>query len=88
MENIKKVNVYHDDLLNLIDDYAPEIYDSLTEEQRDLVDHACDYEDICFVVINDETVLESDKLSGNVFATTPLKEFIDSVIEEVLSEEE
>jgi len=88
MTNIKHVGVYHDDILNLIDDYAPEALDNLTEDQKDDIAHACDYEDLLFIVVNHETVIESDEINGDVFAITPLDEFVRTAIEQILNEEE
>ena len=71
------------DVLELLNDYAIEIYHSLTEEQKGSLQHLFDYEGIAFVVINDNTVFTTDLTTGSVYGYVTIDEFIEQVLDEL-----
>jgi len=88
MDKITNVTVFVNDLLNLIQDYAPEKLERLTEDQLTLIAHSCDYEDLAFIVINNELVITADSMNGDVYSKESLDNFINSAIEQILNAEE
>ena len=61
---------------DMLSDYAPEYIKSLDDDARDFLAGFEDYESFGYTVINDDTVVCSDSLSGDVYNITPLDEFI------------
>ena len=78
---MKKIDYYHNDVETLIEDYAPAIYSSLSDEIKFNLSHLCDWEDFVFYVIDEETVYTVDGLNGDVLVENTLKYFIEQAIE-------
>ena len=77
---MKTITYYHNDVENLVRDYAPDEYDKLDDDTKHSLSCQCDFEDFVFYVIDDETVVSTDGLNGDVIATDTLEEFIEQAI--------
>ena len=77
---MKTITYYHNDVENLVRDYAPDKYDKLDDDTKHSLSYQCDFEDFVFYVIDDETVVSTDGLNGDVIATEALEEFIEQAI--------
>lgn len=55
-----------DNPLELLRCYVPDALNDLTEEEREELRCACDYESIALYVVNDSTVLTVDTVSDDV----------------------
>lgn len=77
---MKTITYYHNDVENLVSDYAPDEYGKLDDETKNNLSHQCDFEDFVFYVIDNDTVVSTDGLNGDVIATDALEEFIEQAI--------
>lgn len=83
---MKKIEHYHD-IESLLKDYL-EGYDLLEEETKRNIEHMCDWEDFVFLVIDNETVITTDGLNGDVIGEDTLQEFMRLTLEEAQEDEE
>lgn len=77
---MKKIEHYHD-VESLLKDYLTG-YDLLDEETKHNIEHQCDWEDFVFLVIDNETVITTDGLNGDVIGEDTLPEFMRLTLDE------
>ena len=73
---IKNISKMYDCAFDMLSDYAPEYIKTLDDDARDFLAGFEDYESFGYTVINDQTVVCSDSLCGDVYNIMPLPEFI------------
>lgn len=61
---------------DMLSDYAPEYIASLDQDAADYLAGFEDYESFGYTVINDDTVICSDSLSGDIYEIVPLPDFV------------
>lgn len=65
-----------DNPLELLECYVPDALNDLTEDEREELRCACDYESIELYVVNDNTVLTVDTVSDDVIGNDTMAEFL------------
>ena len=84
---IENICVYNN-VYDLIDEHLNrEEWLSLSEDAKLNLKHLTDWDYQDFIVINDEEVVSTDRLTGDVVAYEPIKEFILMAIEAATAEE-
>ena len=84
---IENICVYHD-AYDLIDEHLDrEEWLALSEDAKLNLKHLTDWDYQDFIVINDEEVVSTDRLTGDVVAYEPITEFIRMAIEAATAEE-
>lgn len=81
MNEIKYLLTYNS-AFDLIEDNKPECLDGLPYDMAELIQALDDYESIRYALINDDTVLTMDRMTGTVFNTESLDDFCYDVIQE------
>lgn len=81
MNEIKYLLTYNS-AFDLIEDNKPECLDGLSDDMAELIQALDDYESIRYALINDDTVLTMDRMTGTVFNTESLDDFCYDVIQE------
>lgn len=76
---MKTLNYYGDNTLEIFRDYYPD-FDSLTEEQKDYINHITDFETIAYSVIDGKKIVLHDSLNGDVYVISSLKTFFSETI--------
>ena len=61
--------------LQLLEEYAPDYIASLSDEEKDLLEGSDTWESLHYTVIDGQTVITSDDISGDVFLVETLEEF-------------
>lgn len=75
------ISVYNNAFSLLLDNAAEELK-SWTAEEREALEHIGGYEDYDYFVIDEKTVITADSMSGHVYSTDTLAEFIEGVRKE------
>ena len=70
-----------EELTDIIEEYQPELVDTLDTQVWETLYHMNDFESLEFIVIDDSTVLTIDSVNGDVYGSDPLNEFIQQAIE-------
>lgn len=83
---MNKIEHYHD-VESLMKDYLTG-YDLLNEETKHNIEHQCDWEDFVFLVIDNETVITTDGLNGDVIGEDTLSEFMRLTLAEAQKDED
>ena len=78
--NICRISTY-DDILKLIEYERPEYLNGEDPEVIDFLRHIDDFEPVSFLVINDDSVVSYDRISGDVISQTEINEFIEQLID-------
>ena len=89
MKNIKSICNYSSSYDLIRDYYGRDVfYDAaLTDEQEEYLQYVDDYESVTFYVINDDTVLICDSISGDVIGDPVcLEEFKQNMFELAMEE--
>lgn len=71
---VKTISRY-DNPYNLIYDYKPGFLNGMTEDAKEELRCACDFESIAYYVVNDSVVLTVDTVTGDVLGEDTLIEF-------------
>ena len=82
IENLSiRTNIlYYKKQEELFKDHAPEFLDSLNEEEMCALEHMNDFEDICFFVIDYETVIVAGKSGGDIYNKyNSMESFVEAV---------
>ena len=78
--NICRISTY-DDILKLIEYERPEYLNDEDPEVIDFLRHINDFEPVSFLVINDDSIVSYDRISGDVISQTEINEFIEQLID-------
>ena len=78
--NICRISTY-DNILKLIEYERPEYLNSEDPEVIDFLRHINDFEPVSFLVINDDSIVSYDRISGDVISQTEINEFIEQLID-------
>lgn len=65
----------------VIQEYRPELVDTLDSEIFQILEHVNDFESLVFVVVDGAEVLTVDSISGDVYSTEPIDKFIQESID-------
>ena len=84
---ITNICVYHDAYDLVYEHCDGEEWMTLSEDARMNLKHLTDWEYLDFIVINEEDVISTDRLTGDVIGTDTLKEFIRQCIEAAKEED-
>ena len=75
MKNIKNIHHYDSSYELLSETFGDDIFDELTEDEREYLECVDDYEGMSFYVVNGDTVLCCDSLGDVVGNPVALEEF-------------
>ena len=82
IENLSiRTNIlYYKEQEELFKDHAPEFLDSLNEEEMCALSNMDDYEDVCYFVIDYETVIVAGKSGGDIYEKfDSMESFVEAV---------
>jgi len=74
MYGLKNINRFSNPL-EILECYKPDALDALTEDEREQLRCACDYEGIDLYVMNDGIVVTVDSPTGDVLMQTAMSRF-------------
>ena len=76
MENIKSIYNFETSYQLLSETFGVDVFDDLSEDERNFLECVDDFESVTFYVVNDDTVIVCDSMSGDVSGNpVPLEEF-------------
>lgn len=75
MKNIKNIHHYESSYDLLSDTFGDDVFDELTEDEREYLECVDDYEGMSFYVVNEDTVLCCDSNGDVVGNPVALEEF-------------
>jgi len=81
MIEFKTISDRYTCVFDLISDFAPEFLAVLDPAAKHYLQGFDDYESFAYTVVNDEIVVCSDSINGDVFNTETLPEFLKNTIE-------
>jgi len=82
---MKTLEYYGSDTLKLFKEYYPN-FDSLTDEQKDDINHITDFETIVYSVLDGEKIVLHDSLNGYIYSIDSLEKFFNETIEYINKE--
>lgn len=80
---ISKNILFYTDVVDLLQDHAPEFIDGLSRVDCIKLAHMHDFQDLAFCVVDYETVLVLSKSGGDVYAKYTMQEFLDETMKEI-----
>lgn len=73
--------MHYDNEMEIFENYADEKLESMTEDEKEFLDHIDDFESFDYVVINDEIVVVFDVICGDVISAEYIDEFVKITME-------
>ena len=86
---MKNLMHYGDDCLQLFEDYYSDVFGTgfdVDQETKDWIRGIDDFECFAYTVIDNETVIVSDSINGDIIGQQPIKDFMTETLNYIREE--